>query len=29
MNWKIIKTEIEYNAALDRMDEIFECDKGD
>jgi HTH-type transcriptional regulator/antitoxin HigA len=29
MNWKIIKTEIEYNAALDRMDEIFDCNKGD
>ena len=29
MNWKIIKTETEYQAALKRLNEIFECKKGD
>ena len=29
MNWKIIRTEEEYQSALDRLNEIFDCKKGD
>ena len=29
MNWKIIRTEEEYQTALDRLNEIFDCKKGD
>lgn len=29
MNWKIIKTESEYQSALKRLDEIFDCKKDD
>ncbi|MBK8348838.1 MAG: transcriptional regulator [Saprospiraceae bacterium] len=29
MNWKIIRTEEEYKTALGRLDEIFDCKKGD
>jgi HTH-type transcriptional regulator / antitoxin HigA len=29
MNWKIIRTEEEYQKALNRLGEIFDCEKGD
>lgn len=29
MNWKIIRTEEEYQTALGRLDEIFDCNKED
>ena len=29
MNWKIIRTEEEYQTALGRLDEIFDCKKED
>jgi HTH-type transcriptional regulator / antitoxin HigA len=29
MMWKIIKTEAKYHKALNRLDEIFDCKKGD
>jgi len=29
MNWKIIRTEVEYQTALGRLDEIFDCKKED
>ncbi len=29
MNWKIIRTEEEYQTALDRLNEIFDNKKGD
>jgi HTH-type transcriptional regulator/antitoxin HigA len=29
MAWKIIRTEEEYQTALIRLEEIFDCKKGD
>jgi HTH-type transcriptional regulator / antitoxin HigA len=29
MAWKIIRTEEAYQAALSRLEEIFDCKKGD
>lgn len=29
MEWKIIRTESQYQAALSRLEEIFDCKKGD
>lgn len=29
MSWNIIKTEAQYKMALNRLDEIFDCKKGD
>ncbi|MGB4958545.1 MAG: transcriptional regulator [Saprospiraceae bacterium] len=29
MDWKIIKTESQYKEALARLEEIFDCKKGD
>ena len=28
MNWKAIKTEKEYQKAMDRLEEIFDAEKG-
>ncbi len=29
MDWKIIRTESQYQAPLSRLEEIFDCKKGD
>ena len=29
LNWKIIKTEEAYQAVISRLEEIFDCKKGD